>query len=241
MLRLSLVCVSMVSAAIVGCGPNPGAAPQAGSTVTPAPSSTAAPDAKPADEVAKPADDKESGTKSTDEKTADGQATQDAKQETKSAIPTELKLDGISFMVPASWKRVEPPTSRIVEAEFTLPRAEGDEFDGRLTLMAAGGDNDANIARWTGEFNQQPGQGPKIDTMKVSGVEATTVDIRGEWKGSSFAPMPPRADYRMLSVIMPFTERNSFYVKFTGPRETVAKHEEAYRDFVKSARIQKAR
>jgi hypothetical protein len=75
--------------------------------------------------------------------------------------------------------------------------------------------------------------------MKVAGAEATTVDIRGEWKGSSFAPIEPRADYRMLAVILPFSERNSFYIKLTGPKETIGKYEEEYKDFVRSARIKK--
>lgn len=142
-------------------------------------------------------------------------------------------------MVPASWKRVQPPTSRIVEAEFNLPHAEGDEFDGRLTLMAAGGEQDANIGRWTGEFNQAAGQGAKIETIKIAGAEATWVDIRGEWKGSSFAPIAPRPGYRMLAVIIPFTELNSYYVKFTGPKETVAAREEEFRTMVLSAHIKK--
>src|SRR5262245_40234247 len=41
--------------------------------------------------------------------------------------PQELKLDGIAFVVPGSWKRVKPQTN-IIEAEFELPRAAGDEY-----------------------------------------------------------------------------------------------------------------
>lgn len=151
--------------------------------------------------------------------------------------PVEVKVEGFSFLVPASWKRVMPPSSRIVDAEFTIPRAEGDEFDGRLTMMAAGGDNDANIARWTGEFNQPPGQGAKVETVKIAGSEAIWVDIRGEWKGSSFNRIEPRPDYRMIALIIPFNERSSYFLKLTGPRATIAGVEEEFKTFAKSARM----
>lgn len=222
----------VVSVACLGCNGD-SSAPGSGSAETPV--ATAPPDTAAAGEQV---DQPEAAT----DDPATGDDSADGSDKAAPAIATELKLDGISFMIPPAWKRVEPPTSRIVEAEYTLPRAEGDEFDGRLTLMAAGGDNDANIARWTGEFNQEPGRGAKIETMKISGVEATTADIRGEWKGSSFAPnSSPRADYRLLAVIIPFTERNSFYLKLTGPKETVAKYEEQFREFAQSARIKKTK
>lgn|GEM_PF-432382 len=151
--------------------------------------------------------------------------------------PGVLELDRISFLTPAGWKRVEPPSSRIVEAEFQIPRSEGDEFDGRLTLMAAGGDNDANIARWNSEFIRDPNEPTVQETIKIGEVEAQWIDIRGEWKGSSFAPISPRAEYRMLAVIVPLTEYSSFFIKLVGPRQTLAAHEKQFQEFVKSARI----
>ena len=150
----------------------------------------------------------------------------------------ELKLEGISFLVPVGWKKVKPD-SRIIEAEFELPRAADDEFDGRLTLMSSGGDREEVIATRIGEFKQDPGTAPGRETITIGTHEAILVDIRGEWRGSNFRPLsPPRADYRMVLLIIPFTERSSFYAKLTGPRETIAAHEDEFREFVRSARIQ---
>lgn len=148
----------------------------------------------------------------------------------------ELKLDGIEFLVPSSWKKVKPQTN-IVEAEFELPRAEGDEYDGRLTLMSSGGNPDEVVGNRIAEFIREEGEQPKIETMKIAGTEAKWVDLRGEWKGPAFRPIEPRKDYRMLFVIIPFTERAAFYAKLTGPRETIAAREEEFRDFIKTARI----
>src|SRR5262249_27013431 len=44
----------------------------------------------------------------------------------------ELPESRIRFEVPADWKKVQPQNN-IIEAEFELPRLEGDEYDGRLT------------------------------------------------------------------------------------------------------------
>ncbi len=151
--------------------------------------------------------------------------------------PVELKLELASFMAPGSWKRVDPPTSRIVDAEYTIPRAAGDDFDGRLTVMAAGGGSEANIERWTSEFMQPAGNSPKIEPLNIDGVQASWVDIEGDWKGSSFAPLPqPRPNQRLLAVIIPLTSRHDLYVKLIGPRQTLADRADEFREFAKSAR-----
>lgn len=148
----------------------------------------------------------------------------------------ELKLDGIGFVVPASWRKVKPQTN-IVEAEFELPHADGDDLDGRLTLMFSGGDPQEVIANRTAEFVHDPDHPPKIESLSIGAVEGKWVDLRGEWKGPSFRPIEPRAEYRMLLVIIPFTAHSSFYAKLTGPRETIAAREDEFREFVESARI----
>ncbi len=151
----------------------------------------------------------------------------------------ELKLteSGITFAVPEGWKQVKPETN-IIEAEFELPRTDDDEYDGRLTMMSSLGDRDEVIATRTAEFKAEPGESPSRETLSIAGLEATLVDLRGEWKGPVFRPIsPPREGYRMLFVVIPFGERSSFYAKLTGPRATVAAHEDAFREFLKSAKI----
>ena len=163
----------------------------------------------------------------------------DGTEKDAAAEPTVLTLEdtGATFMLPAGWKRVKPETN-IVEAEFELPRAEGDEYDGRLTLMSSGGDMAEIMAARKSEFKFD-GEPPVEEKIEVSGTESTLLDLRGEWKGPSFRPIDPRADYRMLLVIVPFSERSAFYAKLTGPRATVAAHEDEFREFLKSAKIKR--
>lgn len=162
-------------------------------------------------------------------KPADGQA-------------SELKLEVITFKVPAGWQRVNPPTVRILDAEFTIPRADGDEFDGRLTLMAAGGGLDASIGRWSSEFTQESGLGPKTETLMLGDNEVQWVDIRGTYNGPAnrapgVAAIEPRPDYRMAAVIIPLTSSHAFYIKLTGPKATVLARLDELKDFVRSAKV----
>lgn len=161
------------------------------------------------------------------EKPADG---------TPLAEATLLKgLQGITFLAPAGWKSV-PVSGNIPEAEFALPRADGDAYDGRLTLMSAQSGLEENTARWKSEFIA--GEDPKIEKISVDGAEATLVDLRGEWKGTSFRPIdPPRPEHRLISVYIPFRGSQAYYVKVTGPKATIAAHEAALRAFVKSGRF----
>jgi hypothetical protein len=151
----------------------------------------------------------------------------------------ELKESGVRFLAPASWKRVTPQNN-IIEAEFELPRAEGDEFDGRLTLMSSGGSPQDAIAIRTAEFKIEAGEAPTTEKINVGGYDASLVDIRGEWKGMARQPVPPRAGYRMLLFIIPLGEGSGFYAKLTGPQTTIAAHEESFREFLRSAKITRA-
>jgi len=150
-----------------------------------------------------------------------------------------LELDGISFIQPAGWVRVTPPSSNILDAEFTLPKVDGDEYDGRLTIMAAGGGFDGNIGRWRGEFDGLGQDDVKTETVSINGLEANRVDIRGVWKGPSFKPVPPREGYRLIAVILPTGAQSAYYVKVTGPANTVAEHLERIDQFVQSAKLKK--
>jgi len=161
-------------------------------------------------------------------------------EEMPSGDSQELTLEesGVSLVLPGGWKAVKPET-KVVEAEFELPRAAGDEYAGRLTLMSSGGDVAEIIATRKSEFKFDDGEAPSEEKLEISGIESTLLDLRGEWKGPSFRRIEPRGDYRMLLLIVPFSERAAFYVKLTGPRATIAAHEDEFRDFIKTAKIKR--
>ncbi len=143
-----------------------------------------------------------------------------------------VRLDALTLTAPATWNRVQPRSS-IIAAEFSLPRAEGDSADGRLTVSTAGGSVEANLERWKGQFSKlESSHEEKLDTP-VGAV--TVVDFAGEFNDQPgpFAPAVQRSAYRMLAAIIPINGQLHF-VKAVGPQKTIGAHAEEIKAFVRS-------
>ena len=56
----------------------------------------------------------------------------------------QLGKSKLALTAPATWTKKEP-ANRIVEVEYAIPPAKGDETPGRLTAMGASGTVEANI------------------------------------------------------------------------------------------------
>lgn len=143
------------------------------------------------------------------------------------AAPRDLEIEA-----PKGW-RVVQPTSRMIQAEFALPKADGDDQDGRLTIMMAGGTIDANVQRWRGQFEDLDAK--PVEEIDVSGTKVTLVDFSGtynEMRGM-MGPVTKRPGYRMLAAIIP-KPGGLLFVKGYGPKNTMAKNADAFRAFVES-------
>jgi len=57
---------------------------------------------------------------------------------------------GLTFQAPSIWEQARP-RSNMVEYEISVPKSNGDDKNGRLTIMGAGGSVEANINRWYGQ------------------------------------------------------------------------------------------
>ncbi len=134
---------------------------------------------------------------------------------------------------PEGWVVVEPASS-MIQAEFALPKADGDQSDGRLTVMRAGGSIDANVERWRKQFEEL--EEKPIEELDVSGVKVTLVDLSGtfnEQRGMMMGPATKRPGYQMLGAIIQDPE-GMLFVKAYGPKNTMAKHAAPFHSFVKS-------
>lgn len=146
-----------------------------------------------------------------------------------------VELDAIALTATTGWER-KPPSSTFVAAEFVLPRAAGDDADGRLTISAAGGSVEANIDRWKGQFEPQPQQAAQ-EEIDVAGMKVTLVDFAGDFNDQRgpFAPGELRSGYRMIAAVIPVHGQLHF-IKATGPQKTIASHADAIHQFIRSAR-----
>lgn len=169
-----------------------------------------------------------------------------------------LKVNGklLQLAVPVAWKAVEP-RNRLIEVELAiLPHADGEDAAeaadtadedaprGRLTMMAAGGDVDANIRRWVGQFRLGRDADGKDamhrDERKLRGAIAHVLDIAGTYFDSPEGPLGPkveRADYRMLGAIIEIDGAGKYFVKFYGPADIVEENREAFEEMLATLEV----
>lgn len=153
-----------------------------------------------------------------------------------------LADERLELIAPEAWKR-EKPRSRIIEHEFSIPAAEGDEDPGRLTIMAAGGSVDDNIARWQGQFKQPEGGATEnaAETAKkeINGVEVHFVDLSGTFidRPGPMAPATDRPGYRMLGVIIVGDKVGQQFIKFYGPAKTVEENAKAFAEMIEGLTV----
>lgn len=144
-----------------------------------------------------------------------------------------VDLDAITLTAPAGWER-KPAGSPFVVAEFVLPRVEGDDADGRLTISAAGGSVEANIDRWKGQFDPQP-EAASQEEVDIAGLKVTIVDLSGNFNDQRgpFAPGEMRPGYRMIAAVIP-VDGQLHFIKATGPQKTIASHADTIQQFIRS-------
>jgi hypothetical protein len=158
---------------------------------------------------------------------------------------TAAPAGSLAFAAPAAW-HTRPAASNMRIAEFVIPRAQGDAEDGELIVYYFGtgaGTIEANIDRWIGQI-QQPDGSPTGDkakrtTQTVNGLRLTMVDAEGTY----VAEMRPgaterynKAGFRLRAAVVE-TPRGPYYVKMTGPKNTIGAADAAYTAFVGSLRF----
>lgn len=178
-----------------------------------------------------------------EQKTGDKKAR--GKKPAAAADKIELADGAFQMTVPDAWERKQPRVN-IIEHEFEIPAATGDEQPGRLTVMGAGGTVEDNIKRWQSQFRPDEGAGEvttKVDEKKVAGQKVTVVDLSGTYVDKPGGPFAPgksinRENYRMLAAIIETTRQGkktgNYFIKLVGPRQTLADNQEAFDEMLES-------
>jgi len=167
----------------------------------------------------------------------------DKKDHAKKSHEVKLARGAFTLKAPGEWKKVKPRV-RIIEHEFSIPAAEGDERAGRMTIMGAGGSIEANIKRWFGQFSQPDGGSTEeradVEEKTIAGQKVHIVDVAGTYndKRGPFAPGVKRPKYRMLAAIVETKGKGNYFLKFYGPQKTVAANEKAFEAMVNSLKLE---
>jgi hypothetical protein len=153
------------------------------------------------------------------------------------------RQSGPTFTVPEGWIE-EAPSSSMRQAQYRLP---GDQAgDAELAIFTGiGGSVQQNVERWINQFTvdgQPAGDRAEITTRQVSGYNVTFVDVSGAYSAATMAPMmgggsgqEAKPGYRMLAAVIE-TSSGPWFLKLTGPEETVGRWESSFEEYVASVR-----
>jgi hypothetical protein len=154
---------------------------------------------------------------------------------------TVVDLDGLKSKAPAGWK-AEKPANLLRHAQFRLPKAGDDKYDGELVVFKGfGGTAKANVARWKNQFlppkDKTRDDVSKVEEMKVAGCTVTYLDVHGTYlfKERSFDPdekPQERPDYRMLAVQFE-GPKTVYHIKLVGPAKTVEHYKAGFDEWLK--------
>ena len=149
-----------------------------------------------------------------------------------------VAVAGIHFTPPAGWVAEGPHPMRV--ATYQVPRAPGDSEDSECAVYyfgrGQGGEVQANLSRWLGQFQGPPAKWDRQETMTVSGVPVTEVEQAGTflWSASPMSPeKTPKPSWRLLGAIVQAPE-GLVFLKLTGPAATVSAARPAFDGLLKS-------
>ena len=142
----------------------------------------------------------------------------------------------LTFTKPAAWTDRAVASSMRV-AEFVVPKASGDSEDAEVIVYyfaGGGGSVDANLQRWTSQF--QSTKDPVRTTATVNGLKLTSLDVSGTY----VAEMRPgsaehynKPGYRMRATVVE-TPKGPYFIKLTGPAKTIDSAGAAFEQFLHS-------
>jgi hypothetical protein len=132
-----------------------------------------------------------------------------------------VRVAGIAFTPPASWRR-EAPESSMRVAQFGIPGASG-EKDGTVAVYYFGSGQGGGIAdnakRWQDQFtNATPGP---VTSVERNGLKVTVVTTQGTYaSGMPMGPSTPEPGFALWGAIVEAPQGNVF-VKATGPKALI--------------------
>jgi hypothetical protein len=149
---------------------------------------------------------------------------------------------GLHWTPPSGWT-AEQGTRPMRAATYTVPPTAGDSEPGECVAYyfgpGQGGSVEANVQRWTSQFQDASGKPVKNADVKhktVHGLPVTTMDLSGTYAGMG-GPMAKtkssKPGYRLLGAIVEGPQGSVFF-KFTGPAKTVTAGQKAFDQMIAS-------
>lgn len=145
---------------------------------------------------------------------------------------------------PEGWVS-ERPSSSMRVSQYQLPAADGDKEAASLVVYyfgpGQGGSVNANLDRWIGQMQSPDGSqskaNAKTETTSVNGMKVTLLDVAGTYAGGDMGgggAGQSKPNFRMRAGVIE-TPKGAYFIKLVGPEKTVARWDQAFQEFVRSA------
>jgi hypothetical protein len=155
--------------------------------------------------------------------------------------PAEFPVGAFKFTRPADWQWIEVPEGMkaMRKAQLNVPGPDGTKPAEIIFYhfgAGQGGDPQANVARWVGQFSDKTTP-EKSETKDIGGTKATFVSVAGTYQsGMPMGPKTPMPGYALLGAIVEDAAAGHVFVKMTGPEAVVTAAAAKFQEFVASAK-----
>lgn len=146
----------------------------------------------------------------------------------------------LDYTIPEGWV-AEPPANTMRQAQARIP---GEAGDGEFALFyfgpGAGGGTEANIQRWLGQLQAEPGSQPERETYQAGDLTVHTVVGRGTLTPSPMTmqggtPQPQPGSMLLGAVVE--GPGGPWFFKVTGPAETLEPFREEFFEMVRDVEV----
>ncbi len=145
-------------------------------------------------------------------------------------------VSAFTFTRPAEWKQAQPK-SPMRKAQLEVPAKDGGKSAEVVFFFfgeGQGGDVQANVQRWLGQFTSAEGA-QKVEPQDFGGVKVTLVSTEGTMKASPISGVTEeQAGFALLGAILEHAD-GPVFAKMTGPVALVKASRESFIEMVKSA------
>ena len=152
--------------------------------------------------------------------------------------------NGIAWSAPAGWIK-EQPASQMRAAQYRLPSGTTGVKDAEMAAFyfgaGQGGQTQANLERWAGQFIQPDGSEPmknaKIGNFATStGLKVTTIELRGHYQsGGMGGPSYDEPGWKLFGAVVEGSGGPWFF-KTVGPEAVIDKQHGSILEFLKGLR-----
>ncbi|RBP46256.1 hypothetical protein DES53_102643 [Roseimicrobium gellanilyticum] len=144
------------------------------------------------------------------------------------AEDAKLVVGQFTFALPAPWKQAEN-TGMMTKAIVNYQVEGGSKLEAKYyDFGGPSGGVEANIKRWIGQFEGTPEV--KREDLEKNGTKIALLTATGTFlDGAPMSPQKtPRPGYTMLGAVLEGSD-SSCFIKLTGPKDDVAKMQEAFK------------